>query len=67
MITDSLSEKSRRDLPEIYKKLTGRKWVPPKKDNRAIHCETKIENVAEISKLMKEKPGYSVDFQEREG
>jgi len=66
MITDSLSEKSRENWPEIYKKLTGKEWVPPQK-GRTIQCETKIEELPEIDKIMREKPGYSVDVQGREG
>jgi len=55
MITDSLSEKSRETWPEIYKKLTGRKWVSPKKD-QPIKCEPKIESLEEIDKLMRQRP-----------
>jgi len=63
---DFLSEKGKANWAEIYKQLTGKKWVPPKRDKRAIECDTKIEDTQEISKLMKQKPGYSVDVQERE-
>jgi len=65
--TDLLSEKGKQNWPEIYKQLTGKKWIPPKKDKRGIQCETKIEEPEEIAKLMKQKPGYSVDKQGREG
>jgi len=64
---DLLSESSREKWAELYRKFMGKKWTPPAKDKQAIQCETKIENLAEIDKLMKEKPGYSVDVQEREG
>ena len=63
----ALSEKSKEDWPEIYKAIKGKKWVPPKQDKRGIRCETKIENTEEIAKIMKQKPGYSVDKQGREG
>ena len=54
--TDLLSEKSRTSWPLIYKQLTGKKWVPPEKDKRGIQCETKIEDISEISKIMRQKP-----------
>jgi hypothetical protein len=65
--TDSLSEKSKESWPEIYQRLTGRKWCAPEKDKRAIHLEVKIEDTAEIAKIMEERPNYVVDVQGREG
>jgi len=64
---DLLSESSKPKWAEIYRKFMGKKWIPPKRGDRAIECETKIEDLAEIDKLMKEKPGYSVDGHGREG
>jgi hypothetical protein len=53
---DSLSEKGKQNWPELYEKLTGRKWENPTKDKRAIHCEAKIEDISEIAKFMEEVP-----------
>jgi len=64
---DLLSEKGKANWAELYKRVKGKKWVPPAKDKRAIECETKIEDLAEIDKLMQQKPGYSVDGHGREG
>lgn len=64
---DAISEKTKPNWAEIYKKYKHKKWVPPVKDKRGIQCETKIEDTQEISHLMQEKPGYSVDVQGREG
>ena len=64
---DFLSESSRANWAELYKQFTGKQWAPPAQDKRGIQCETKIEDLAEIGKLMRQKPGYSVDVQEREG
>ena len=76
---DVLSEKSKErwtgtekcdgkeKVKGIYEHFTGKKWVPPVKDKRGIRCETKIESPEEIAKIMKQKPGYSVDKQGREG
>jgi len=65
--TDFLSEKGKANWAELYKQFMGKKWTPPAQDKRAIECDTKLEDTAEIGKLMKERPGYSVDVQEREG
>ncbi|MCJ7669542.1 MAG: hypothetical protein MUO61_03375 [Dehalococcoidia bacterium] len=62
-----LSKSSKENWPEIYQRLTGKKWAPPERDRRAIHCETKLESLEEIDKTMKEVPGYSIDVQGREG
>ena len=53
---NTLSKENKDKLAQVYKQLTGKKFIPPK-----------VENLREISKLMKEKPNYSVDSQEREG
>jgi hypothetical protein len=50
MITDSLSEKSKKNWPEIYKKLTGKKWTPSKKDKRAIEVKLKGEENIDAQK-----------------
>jgi hypothetical protein len=46
MITDSLSERSKKEWPKIYERLTGKKWDNPTKG--PIKCETKIESLEEI-------------------
>ena len=54
--TDLLSEKSKANWPEIYQRLTGKKWENPTKDERGITCETKLEDIEEIDKIMRKKP-----------
>lgn len=44
---DTLKPADKENLSKIYKNLTGREFVPPKK----------IENLQEIEKLMKENRG----------
>lgn len=51
-----LTEESRLNWPEIYKKFTGKEWENPTKEERGIKCETKIEDLQEIDRLMR-KPG----------
>ena len=51
-----LSREKKAEWAKRYKKKFGKEFIPPK-----------MENLREISKLMKEKPNYSVDSQEREG
>ena len=53
--TDSLTEKGKENWAVLYKKVKGKKWVPPVKDKRGIQCETKIEDLKEIDKLMRQK------------
>jgi len=64
---DLLSESGKAKWAELYKQFMGKKWKPPAQDKRAIHCEPKLEDATEIAQIMKQKPGYSVDVQEREG
>ena len=54
--------------PEDREKLTGRFGVTPKlpKDaKRAIRYETGLETVAEIARLMKKTPPYTISVQGR--
>jgi len=41
----------------IFEKFTGKKWENPTKDERGIKCEPQIEDISEIEKIMKKKPG----------
>jgi len=49
---EMLSKENKEKLGLIYEKLTGKKWIPPKQKSKDIQ----IENLAELSKIMKEKP-----------
>ena len=51
---ESLSEKGKQNWVEFCEKMG--KWENPTKDKRAIKCETKLEDVSEIAKLMEERP-----------
>jgi hypothetical protein len=51
-----LSEESKNNLARIYKELTGKDFIPPDKEKRAIRCDTKIEDLKEIDRLMRQKP-----------
>ena len=53
---ESLSKENKGKLAQIYEQLTGKKFKPPKKDKRAIHCETKMEDISEIDRLIRQKP-----------
>lgn len=61
-----LSKENKDKLARFYEENFGMKLVPPRRDRRAIHCEVKIEDTAEISRLMQESPNYSLDVQGRE-
>lgn len=62
-----LSEEDQEKLSQIYEQLTGRKLKPPKRDERLIHCEAKLESPREIAKIMEQTPNYPLDVQGREG
>jgi len=64
---DILKPGDQEKLICFYKEQFGKEFIPPKRGDRAIECETKIEDLAEIDKLMQQKPGYSVDGHGREG
>ena len=53
---EALSESGKANWAEIYKQLTGKKWVPPERDKRGIQCEAKLESLEEIDKIMRQKP-----------
>ena len=49
-----LSEQGKVNWAKLYKKLKRKKWEVP--TNKAIQCETKLESLEEIDKLMRQKP-----------
>ena len=51
---EALSENSRKYWPLMYELFTGKKWDSPTKEG--ITCETKLEDISEIAKLMREVP-----------
>ena len=51
-----LSEQSRSKWAQLYKRIIGREWTAQDKPGRGIECETKIESLEEIDKLMREVP-----------
>jgi len=55
-IWECLSERGKVEWPRIYKRFKRQDWIPPVKDKRAIQCETKIEDIEEISRFMAQKP-----------
>jgi len=38
-----LTEEEKRKLHQVYRKIAGRKMIPPKRVHRDIRCGTKIE------------------------
>ena len=63
----AVSERTKANWEKVFQDAMGRKWEEPTGDERGITCETKIEDTTEIDKIMRQKPGYSVDVQGREG
>ena len=54
---DYLSKENKEKLALLYEYLSGVKFIPPERGDRAIQCEPKIESLEEIDKLMRQKPG----------
>ena len=61
-----LTEENKGKLAQVYKNLTGQKLRPPERDNRAIDCETKLEELPELVKIMEQAPNYVIEVQGRE-
>jgi len=64
---DCTTEEGKKALAQVYKRLTGREFRPPRRKGRAITCDVKIESLSEIDKLMRQKPNYTISKQGREG
>jgi len=62
---DCLSEDAREAWPLIYRRLTGKRWRAPKKDERGIECHVKIDP-KEVEQVMKQTPNVPIDEQGRE-
>jgi len=43
-------------LVEYYELQFGKKFIPPERGDQPIQWETKIEDLEEIDKLMRQKP-----------
>ena len=52
---DLLSESGKENWAKLYKDKKHKEWKPPVKDKRGIRCETKIEPIEEIDKLIRQK------------
>jgi len=51
MLWELLTKENKEKLSQVYEKLTGKKWIPPKKGK-----DIQIESLSELSKIMREKP-----------
>jgi len=51
---EALSEKSKANWERLYQKYMRKKWEEPTKER--VTCETKLEDLEEIAKLMAERP-----------
>ncbi|MBA7466135.1 hypothetical protein ES707_01310 [subsurface metagenome] len=40
----------------FYKELDGFEFIPPNSPSQTIQCETKLERLEEIDRLMRQKP-----------
>ena len=52
--TELLTEQGKEKWAELWLKHMGKKWEVP--TNKAINCETKLESLEEIDRIMRQKP-----------
>lgn len=52
----TLKEEDRRKLTEFYKEQFGTEFMPPDRDGRIIRLATKLEDLEEIDRRMRQKP-----------
>ena len=49
---EAVSERTKPNWEKLWREVKGKKWEIPTKD-RGITCETKIEGLEEINRLMR--------------
>lgn len=51
-----LSKENKRKLARYYEQQFGMKLIAPKRGEPAVQCETKIEDLEEIDRIMRKVP-----------
>jgi len=51
-----LKPEDKLKLARLYQELAGFEFVPPENPGHAIKCETKLESLEEIDRIMRQKP-----------
>jgi len=51
-----LSPENRNKLADFYEEKFGRAFIPPGRHGKDIELKTKLEDLNEIDKLMRQKP-----------
>jgi len=51
-----LSPENRDKLAKFYEEKFGKPFLPPERHNRDIELDTKLEDLQEIDKFMRQKP-----------
>jgi hypothetical protein len=59
-----LNEQNKERLAEVYKLLSGKKFVPPK--HKQDKAEDQLETLPEIQEMMEEAPPYTISVQGRQ-
>ena len=55
-----LKPEDKMKLGKLYRKLAGFEFIPPDSPRQTIQCETKIESLEEIDKIMRKVPGSKI-------
>lgn len=51
-----LKPEQKLEWARFYKELADREFIPPDMPSQPIQCETKLEGLEEIDRLMRQKP-----------
>ena len=51
-----LKPEQKLGLAKLYRELAGFPFVPPGDPDRSVQCETKLESLEEIDKIMRKVP-----------
>ena len=62
-----LSLENRNKLAKFYEEEYGKLFLAPGRYDRDIKLDTKLEDLEEIGRLMRQVPGQAIDKQGREG
>jgi len=54
-----LKPEDKLKLGNLYRVLAGFEFTPPDNRDRPVKCETKLEPIEEIDKLIRQRPHYS--------
>ena len=55
-----LKPEDKLKLATLYRELAGFEFIPPERLTHPVKCETKLEPLQEIDKIMRKVPGSEI-------